>query len=372
MSDDRELVERLAAIDAIPRASWIAELRADLDAAWETEDAGYLGSLHETTVTLVDHEPATLPISGRRWPILIAAAAVALVAFALVVFDGDDSEIEVPAAPPSTVSSTSTVDTSLTKVVDPWSPELTAQRLGFPIACDLLSGLCPNVAISPEGTLVALDRRARTLTWYEDEPRVVPLAAEPQRSLGTALLIGIGPYDIAYIVTRANYVVAVAPSGAQITGMAFTSHPGPMPAYATAAGLIAQWSRWPSPNAAPDVQWVDLDGNPITDTRSHPTAKATDAGIEVRLGEKEWLLTNDPGIRALDFLPRPDGGVVIVFDIWQASIDRGARVFNLFELSPDGTIERYFIDTEARPMVLPDGSLIVEYNLQLVRLTPPA
>ena len=40
MSDDRELVERLAAIDATPRAGWVAELRADLDAAWETEDPG--------------------------------------------------------------------------------------------------------------------------------------------------------------------------------------------------------------------------------------------------------------------------------------------------------------------------------------------
>ena len=37
MTDDRELVERLAAIDATPRAGWVAELRADLDAAWETE-----------------------------------------------------------------------------------------------------------------------------------------------------------------------------------------------------------------------------------------------------------------------------------------------------------------------------------------------
>ena len=76
MSDDRELVERLAAIDATPRASWVAELRADLDAAWETGDAGYLDSLRTTTLTLVDHEPTpSEPSSGRRWPILIAAAA---------------------------------------------------------------------------------------------------------------------------------------------------------------------------------------------------------------------------------------------------------------------------------------------------------
>ena len=76
MSDDRELVERLAAIDATPRASWVVELRADLDAAWESGDAGYLDSLRTTTLTLIDHEPTpSEPSSGRRWPILIAAAA---------------------------------------------------------------------------------------------------------------------------------------------------------------------------------------------------------------------------------------------------------------------------------------------------------
>ena len=43
---------------------------------------------------------------------------------------------------------------------------------------------------------------------------------------------------------------------------------------------------------------------------------------------------------------------------------------NVFELSTDGTIERYFVDSW--PTVLPDGSLIVENHFQLVRLTPPA
>ena len=73
MSDDRELVELLAAIDATPRASWVTGLRADLDAAWEIEDAGYLDSLRTTTLTLVDHEP-TQPARRRRWPILIGVA----------------------------------------------------------------------------------------------------------------------------------------------------------------------------------------------------------------------------------------------------------------------------------------------------------
>ena len=80
MSDDRELIERLAAIDATPRASWVAELRADLDAAWETGDTGNLDSLHTITLTLLDHEPTpTRPPSSRRWPIVIAAAATVAV-----------------------------------------------------------------------------------------------------------------------------------------------------------------------------------------------------------------------------------------------------------------------------------------------------
>ena len=100
MSDDRELVERLATIDATPRARWVAELRADLDAAWETEDPGDLDSLRTTTVTLVDNEPTpSEPSSGRRWASLIAAAAaVVLVVGVLVVFDRDDAP---PADQPS-------------------------------------------------------------------------------------------------------------------------------------------------------------------------------------------------------------------------------------------------------------------------------
>ncbi len=85
---------------------------------------------------------------------------------------------------------------------------------------------CPSLAVSPEGTLVALDLTAWTLTWYEDDPRVVPLSAELRSSLNEGYLIAIGPYDIAYIVIRTDYVVAVAPSGAEITGMAFTPRRG--------------------------------------------------------------------------------------------------------------------------------------------------
>ena len=100
MSDERELVERLATIDATPRARWVAEFRADLNAAWETEDPGYLDSLRTTTVTLVENEPTpSEPSSGRRWVTLIAAAAaVVLVVGVFVVFDRDEAP---PADQPS-------------------------------------------------------------------------------------------------------------------------------------------------------------------------------------------------------------------------------------------------------------------------------
>jgi hypothetical protein len=232
----------------------------------------------------------------------------------------------------------------------------------------------PNVALAPDGTLVALDPNSGTLTWYERELRAVPLAAE----LREAALLAIGPHDIAYIAID-GYYVAVAPSGAEITRAGWTSRQ-PYPTFATAAGLIREWTRWPSPNAAPDMPWVDLDGNPIIDTRPYPTATASDAGIEVRLGERDWLLASEPGTRPvpLDFLPRIDGGVVILFDTWDlgedqpANVDQSAPAINLLELSPEGTIRRYFVDTTWPPIVLPDGSLIVEHDAELVRLTLPA
>jgi hypothetical protein len=101
MSDDRELIERLAAIDATPRAGWVAALRADLDSAWETDDPCYhLESRRTTTVTLVEKEPApSEPSSGRRWAILIAAAAAIVLLVAVVVIrDVDDG---APADQPS-------------------------------------------------------------------------------------------------------------------------------------------------------------------------------------------------------------------------------------------------------------------------------
>ena len=90
------------------------------------------------------------------------------------------------------------------------------------------------------------------------------------------------------------------------------------------------------------MPWVDLDGNPITDTRPYPTATATDAGIEVGLGERDWLLASEPGTRPvpLDFFPRSDGGIVIVYDTWQGGQhqprngDDDPQEINVLELSP--------------------------------------
>jgi hypothetical protein len=307
-----------------------------------------------------------------------AAAAAVVVVAALALRSSNDPELITP-ADTAVTSSTELV----VRPLDPpfASPELTAHALEIPIACNPPGSptepTCPNLAVSPDGTLVAFDPRAGTLTWYEDEPRVVPLTAELPHGVDGAFLVAIGPHDIAYIANRGDYV-AVAPSGAEITRVAWTSRQ-PWPAGATATGLVTIRFGWPSPKSAPDLPWVDLDGNPITDTRPYPTAKATNAGLEIRLGEREWLIANEPGIRPvpLDFLARSDGGVVMVLDTWNAgqhrpaNLDEDAQAVNVLELLPDGTIERYFVDTVEPPVVLPDGSLIVVHNSQLVRLTAP-
>ncbi len=252
-----------------------------------------------------------------------------------------------------------------------WSPEMTAQALDPRIACTRSPRpLCPQLAVSPEGTLVALDAMAQTLTWYEDEPRVVPLTVELPPDTSTELhLVAIGPHDIAYILVLPDadeFLVAVAPSGAEITRADWTCCRGPF--RPTATGIVQPGGlELPSPNDEILMPWVDLDGNPITDTRPYPTAKNSDAGIEVRLGEREWLLAGEswPPVPEASVLPRSDGGIAMLFD----------SVPLLLELLPDGTIEHYEFGRTLRALwpsaVLPDGSLIVEHELQLFRLSPP-
>jgi hypothetical protein len=205
----------------------------------------------------------------------------------------------------------------------------------------------------------------------------MPITVDLPRGIDEDIhLAAIGPHDIAYIMVwgRPTYFVAVAPSGAEITRKDWPTSAGPVIPRAT--GLVGgipcctSPSEWPWPNAELVVPWVDLDGNPITDTRPYPTATDTDAGIEVRLGEREWLVAGEAlSERPLPaFLSRSDGGVAMVLD----TLNELTQPIKLLELLPDGTIEHFVIGRTMRPSaVLPDGSLIVEHNLELVRLTPP-
>jgi hypothetical protein len=266
------------------------------------------------------------------------------------------------------------------------APELTVQTFEPPIACNRAPfATCPELAASPDGTLVAWDTVAHTLTWYEDEPRLVPLKAEPPHGIDDDLhLIAIGPQDTAYIqsLKPPGFLIAVAASGTEITRKDWAYNGSLSTAggrlWPTATGLVGGRGTtsgdWPPPNVALVMPWVDPDGNPITDSRPFPTAKQTDAGIEVRLGQREWLIAGEvlsPPTWLWHLLPRSDGGVVMVLDSVTAD--------QLLELLPDGTIEDYVVgDTLLShrvgmlPMVLPDGSLVVEHNLQLVRLAPRA
>jgi WD40 repeat protein len=114
MPDDRELVERLAAIDATPRAGWVAELRADLDAAWNT---GELPSRHAPS-----REPS------RRWPTrtwLVASvsfAAVAILIVALVVVPRTRDDVDTPSYTAPLVSTTSTTSESTSTSTVPPAP----------------------------------------------------------------------------------------------------------------------------------------------------------------------------------------------------------------------------------------------------------
>ena len=130
----------------------------------------------------------------------------------------------------------------------------------------------------------------------------------------------IGPHDVAYFHIPGNWIVAVAPSGAEITRTPDRTRPRTRQRPDSSNSTPGASHQCLSASAAPPIPWVDPDGNPITDTRPYPTATATDAGIEIRLGERKWLLADEeagrtPGrLECLDFRPRSDGGVVIVVD----------------------------------------------------------
>ena len=256
-----------------------------------------------------------------------------------------------------------------------WSPELTAQPVEPPIACDRAAGIrpsCPALVVSPDGTLVGLDAKAETVIWYEDQPRVVPLTADfpaISTSISTSWRSGrtMLPTSWSRVPRRTSW-----PSLPPVPGSRGMDVPrGGSPYKPTAAGLVE--NGWTSPDAALVMAWVDLDGSPITDTRPYPTATLTAGGMEVRLGDRQWQVPRTTwfhaGATVQAVRSRSDGGVVILLE---GSLDED---YGLLELLPDGTIEHYLIASTPSapgPALLADGSLIVEHNFQLVRLTPPA
>jgi hypothetical protein len=326
------------------------------------------------------------PASRRRWIQLAAGVVAAAAVVAVLVARRINDPAVVP--PADTVVTSST---ELAEPPAPWSPELQARTLDPPITCFRSASAtgCPQLAVAPDGTLVEYDPAAATLTWYEDEPRIVPVTADltgtdfdltgPGYS-GPPSLMAIGPHDVAYFLLwspRKEEFVAVAPSGAEITRDAGPSSIESM-LMPTASGIVAMpcvvsknrctgGSEWPAPDAPLATPWVDLAGDHITDARPYPAAKGTDTGIEVRFGEREWLVAGEPwrGHAQPQVFPRSDGGVVMLHDL---TFDGPRQPVNLIELLPDGTIERYVVP---RGTVLPDGSIIIEQNDELIRLTPP-
>ena len=205
--------------------------------SWKNPDepAGWAGFYYEPgwieTLWVLDLDGTMVVISTGVWP---EPSAGADADFAADVLDS----IRIDRASPNV-----TVPPTVPRAA--WSPELSAQTLEIPITSNL-AGL-PLLAVSPDGTLVALDQKTATLTWYEEEPRVVPVTLDPPHSIDDySGLMAIGPHDIAYISVgpRPSYFVAVAPSGAEITRVDTPN--GAPPLYPAATGLVATGSEVPN------------------------------------------------------------------------------------------------------------------------------
>jgi hypothetical protein len=145
MSEDRELVERLVATDATPDAGWVAELRADLDAAWET---GELPARLDTPQPRPPSRPRRW-MPARTWLVpSICGAAIALLILALVVVRRDGSDIRTPSdtappiATPAVDTTTPAVDTT-TPAVDTTTPavDTTTPAVDTPVTPVVSSGL---------------------------------------------------------------------------------------------------------------------------------------------------------------------------------------------------------------------------------------
>ncbi len=124
-----------------------------------------------TTVTPIDAEPApTQPTGARRWPTIIAAAAVVLmVVGALVLVARDDaSEPQVPAGPPADPSAGSGLIAFVGSSAESESAEIYVVALDGTGLRALTS--TPDVsemapAWSPDGTRLAFLRNVRNGRW---------------------------------------------------------------------------------------------------------------------------------------------------------------------------------------------------------------
>ena len=149
-------------IDVDARGRYEAELlREEAARMADTETALQSVLAGDVVVPLEPHRPAPVrpvvarrPVSmRRRMQVLAGLAAAAAVVAVLAFLPGNDPEV-VPTATTAVTSST----------------ELVVRPLDPPIHCELER--CPSLAVSPEGTLVAYDQAANTLTWYYAEPHV--------------------------------------------------------------------------------------------------------------------------------------------------------------------------------------------------------
>ncbi len=202
-------------IDVDARGRHEAELlREEVARIADTETALQSVLDGDVLVPLVTHgERAPRPVVTRdpvsvrrRVPVLVGVAAAAALVVAIAFLPGNKPKV-VP-----------TSDTAVT------STELVVQPLDPPIECEL--DLCPSLAVSPEGTLVAYDQAAKTLTWYDAEPHVVPVTADLDAE--HVQLVAIGPGDVAYFLagspdTASWELVAIDRSGAEINRAAASS-----------------------------------------------------------------------------------------------------------------------------------------------------
>jgi hypothetical protein len=299
--------------------------------------------------------PPNGPTSGRRWPILAAAAAVVLVVVgALAVSGSDDTQNDHPVDPSSTVPSTTTLDTS--------STELVVRPLDTPIECEL--ELCPSLAVSPDGTLVAYDQAAKALTWYDAEPHVITVTADLDAE--HVQLAAIGRRGVAYLWTGSPdteswELVMISPSGEEARRTASSS-----PVIETSQLGLFERSCWSGCEPATRLLmgWEN-DGSP--GPYLYPIVTYTTGTVTAVFGDLRWSVAWPHTLSTRSQVaPRWDGGVVL-----SLAPEAAGPPSELIELLPDGSVQRFDVGVDAVHVLLPDGSAVVWRDGQLVRLSPP-